>query len=63
MEQPGSQWRLMYAGIALVFALLLALYFVYHIRVVALVLLLTILFSIIVSGPVDFLERRGLGRG
>lgn len=63
MEQPGSRWRLMYAGIALVFALLLGLYFVYHIRVVALVLLLTILFSIIVSGPVDFLERRGLGRG
>ncbi len=53
----------MYAGIALVFALLLGLYFVYQIRVVALVLLLTILFSIIVSAPVDFLERRGLGRG
>ena len=63
MEQPGSRWRMMYAGIGLVFALLLGLYFVYHIRVVALVLLLTILFSIIVSGPVDFLERRGLGRG
>lgn len=52
----------MYAGIGLVFALLLALYFVYQIRVVALVMLLTALFSIIVSGPVDFLERRGVGR-
>jgi predicted PurR-regulated permease PerM len=62
LEQPGSQWRLMYAGIGLVFALLLAMYFVYQIRVVALVMLLTALFSIIVSGPVDFLERRGLGR-
>ena len=62
MEQPGYQWRLMYAGIGLVFALLLAMYFVYQIRVVALVMLLTALFSIIVSGPVDFLERRGLGR-
>lgn len=62
MEQPGSQWRLMYAGIGLVFALLIAMYFVYQIRVVALVMLLTALFSIIVSGPVDFLERRGLGR-
>jgi predicted PurR-regulated permease PerM len=62
LEQPGSQWRLLYAGIGLVFALLLAMYFVYQIRVVALVMLLTALFSIIVSGPVDFLERRGLGR-
>lgn len=53
----------MYAGIGLVFALLLAMYFVYQIRVVALVFLLTLLFSIIVSGPVDFLERRGLRRG
>lgn len=52
----------MYAGIGLVFALLLGLYFVYQIRVVALVLLLTLLLSIIVSGPVDFLERKGLGR-
>jgi predicted PurR-regulated permease PerM len=62
LEQPGSQSRLLYAGIGLVFALLLAMYFVYQIRVVALVMLLTALFSIIVSGPVDFLERRGLGR-
>ncbi len=52
----------MYAGIGLVFALLLGLYFVYQIQVVALVFLLTLLLSIIVSGPVDFLERRGLGR-
>ncbi len=63
MGQPGARWRLMYAGIALVFALLLALYFVYQIRVVVLVLLLTVLFSTIVSGPVDYLERRGVGRG
>jgi predicted PurR-regulated permease PerM len=53
----------MYAGIGLVFALLLALYFVYQIRAVALVLLLTLLFSIIISAPVDYLSRRGLRRG
>ena len=53
----------MYAGIGLVFALLLALYFVYQIRVVVLVFLLTLLFSIVISGPVDYLARRGLRRG
>jgi predicted PurR-regulated permease PerM len=54
---------LMYAGIGLVFALLLALYFVYQIRVVVLVFLMTLLFSIVISGPVDYLARRGLRRG
>jgi predicted PurR-regulated permease PerM len=53
----------MYAGIGLVFALLLALYFVYQIREVVLVFLATLLFSIIISGPVDYLARKGLGRG
>lgn len=53
----------MYASVGLVFALLIGLYFVYQIRVVALVFLLTLLLSIIVSGPVDFLQRRGIGRG
>ena len=53
---------MMYTGVALFFALLVALYFVYYIRIVVLVFLLTLLFSIIVSGPVDWLERRGLGR-
>lgn len=62
MENIGSRGRLMYAGIGLVFALLLGLYFVYQIRVVVLVFLLTLLFSIIISGPVDYLARRGLGR-
>jgi len=36
---------------------------VYQIAVVVLVLLLTLLFSVIISGPVDYLERRGVGRG
>ena len=46
----------------MVFALLLAMYVVYQIRVVAHVTLMTALFSIFVSGPVDFLERRCVGR-
>src|SRR3712207_2039030 len=54
---------MVYVGVGLVFALLLASYLVYQIAVVVLVLLLTLLFSIIISGPVDHLERRGVGRG
>ena len=45
------------------FALFLALYFVYQVRAVMLVLLLTLLFSVIISRPVDYLARKGLGRG
>ena len=55
--------RMVYVGVGLVFALLLASYLVYQIAVVVLVLLLTLLFSVIISGPVDYLERRGVGRG
>ena len=53
----------MYAGIGLVFAILLGLYFLYQVRVVVLVFLLTLLVSIIVDGPVSYLARKGLGRG
>jgi predicted PurR-regulated permease PerM len=55
--------RMVYVGVGLVFALLLASYLVYQIAVVVLVLLLTLLFSIIISGPVDYLERQGVARG
>jgi predicted PurR-regulated permease PerM len=54
---------MVYLAIGLVFALLLAGYLVYKLAVVVLVLLLTILFSIIMSAPVDYLSRRGIGRG
>ena len=55
--------RMVYVSVGLVFALLLASYLVYQIAVVVLVLLLTLLFSVIISGPVDYLERQGVGRG
>ncbi|MDN5698509.1 MAG: AI-2E family transporter, partial [Rubrobacter sp.] len=55
--------RTIYLGIGLVFALALFSYFVYEIRTIVLVLLLTLLFSIIISGPVDYLSRRGVPRG
>jgi len=60
---PETQRRNVYVGIGLAFALLLAIYFIYHIRAIVLVFLVTLLFSIIVSGPVDYLARKGLGRG
>lgn len=57
-----AQRRNIYIGIGLAFALFLAIYFVYHIRAIMLVFLLTLLFSIIISGPVDYLQRKGVGR-
>ena len=64
---PGSddttRVRLLYAGIGLVFAVLLLSYLVYQISLIVLVFLLTLLFSIIISGPVDYLEHKGIGRG
>lgn len=54
---------MVYAGIALVFALALVSYLAYQISLIVLVLMLTMLFSIIISGPIDYLEHRGIGRG
>jgi predicted PurR-regulated permease PerM len=54
---------MVYVWIGLVFALVLAGYLVYKITVVVLVLLVTLLFSIIISAPVDYLNHRGVGRG
>ena len=62
MERTVSSGRTLYAGIGLVFALLLGGYFVYKITGVVLAFLLTILFSIILSAPVNYLHRRGLSR-
>ena len=57
-----TQRRNIYIGIGLAFALFLAAYLLYHIRAIVLVFLLTLLFSIIISGPVDYLARKGLRR-
>ncbi|HET7480482.1 MAG TPA: AI-2E family transporter [Rubrobacteraceae bacterium] len=54
--------RTLYLGVALVLALLLGGYLVYRLAPIVLVLLLTLLFSIIISGPVGYLERRGIIR-
>ena len=64
MQGPGdaARTRIIYVSIGLIFALLVASYLVYQIAVVVLVLLLTMLFSVIISAPVDYLERRGMSR-
>jgi predicted PurR-regulated permease PerM len=51
-----------YTVIGLVFALLIGGYFVYRISSVVLAFLLTILLSIILAAPVNYLERRGWPR-
>jgi predicted PurR-regulated permease PerM len=53
---------MVYGAIGLVFALLLGGYFVYKITGVVLAFLLTILISIILSAPVNYLHRRGVPR-
>lgn len=62
-HDDAARKRMIYVSIGLIFALLVASYLVYQIAVVVLVLLLTLLFSVIISAPVDYLERRGFGRG
>jgi predicted PurR-regulated permease PerM len=62
-ETRGVQSRTIYLAVGLVFALVVFSYFVYEIRTIVLLLLLTMLFSIIISGPVDALQRRGVPRG
>ena len=62
MERPVTSGRMVYGAIGLVFALLLGGYFVYKITGVVLAFLLTILISIILSAPVNYLHRRGVPR-
>jgi len=56
------QGRTGYVAVGLVLAFLLGVYFVYPIRVVVLIFLLTLLLSTIVSAPVNYLARRGIPR-
>jgi predicted PurR-regulated permease PerM len=56
------QGRTVFVAVGLVLAFLLGVYFVYPIRVVVLVFLLTLLLSTIVSAPVNYLARRRVPR-
>jgi predicted PurR-regulated permease PerM len=64
MEAYKALSRIVYGGIyravGLILALLLGLYFIYEIRTIVLVLLMALLFAVVLSGPVNYLSRRGI---
>ena len=64
MEEYRALSRIVYGGIyravGLILALLLGLYLVYEIRTIVLVLLMALLFAVVLSGPVNYLARRGI---
>jgi predicted PurR-regulated permease PerM len=64
MEEYKALSRIIYGGIyraiGLILALLLGLYFIYEIRTIVLVLLMALLFAVVLSGPVNYLSRRGI---
>ena len=63
MAEVKARSRLAYRVVGLVLALLLGIYFIYQIPQLVLLFLLTILFAIVLSGPVNYLARMGLPRG
>ena len=62
MDRPEASGRTAYTVIGLVFALLLGWYFAYRTSGVILAFFLTILLSIILSAPVNYLARKGWPR-
>jgi predicted PurR-regulated permease PerM len=62
VDRPEASGRTAYTVIGLVFALLLGWYFAYRTSGVILAFLLTILLSIILSAPVNYLARKGWPR-
>jgi predicted PurR-regulated permease PerM len=62
VDRPVASGRTAYTVIGLVFALLVGWYFAYRTSGVILAFLLTILLSIILSAPVNYLARRGWSR-
>jgi predicted PurR-regulated permease PerM len=64
MEEYKALSQIIYGGIyravGLILALLLGLYFIYEIWTIVLVLLMALLFAVVLSGPVNFLVRRGI---
>jgi predicted PurR-regulated permease PerM len=64
MEEYKALSRIIYGGIyraiGLILALLLGVYFFYEISTIVLVLLMALLFAIVLSGPVNYMARRGI---
>ena len=63
MEEVKARSRSLYRAIGLALALLLGSYFVFQIPQIVLLFLLTLLFAIVLSGPVNYLAQMGLPRG
>jgi hypothetical protein len=63
MEGLKTRSRLVYILIGLVLALMLGIYVVFQIPHIVLLFLLTLLFAIVLSGPVNYLAQMGLPRG
>jgi predicted PurR-regulated permease PerM len=63
LEEVKARSRLAYRVIGLLLALLLGIYFVFQIPHLVLLFLLTLLFAIVLSGPVNYLAQIGLPRG
>jgi predicted PurR-regulated permease PerM len=63
LQEGKARSRLAYRVVGLVLALLLGIYFIHQIPQLVLLFLLTILFAIVLSGPVNYLARMGLPRG
>lgn len=61
MEEPKAKPR--YKDIGLVFAILIGIYLIYQIPQIILLFLLTLLFAIVLSGPVNYLARLRIPRG
>ena len=62
-EASRASARGIYPGVALFFALAVGAYLAYQASQVVFTLLVTLLLGIVASAPVDWLTRRGLGRG
>ncbi len=63
MEHSKTRGLWAYFGVGLLVAAPLAIYYFYPVRMIALGSLLTLLFAVVLAAPVDYLARRGLGRG
>ena len=63
MEGIKTRSRLAYRSIGLVLALILGIYVVFQIPHIVVLFLLTLLFAIVISGPVNYLAQMGLPRG
>lgn len=63
MEELKARSQAAYRVLGLVFTLLVGAYFVYQAREIVLLFLLTLLFAVVLGGPVNYLARLGLPRG